>query len=166
MEAYLASLRLLSLPLGSIHVGIVRLFVAGLDRGVIVDREVAANGTQCRLLEELVLLDLIVHARDTHVGPQGHLPKTVSVEIELVREEGVEVFLHSQELLERQSILLLMQGRVAVLDLHPHDLHLEEVVLRVPLVPREERDGVHGILDAVCPEQVLRGLIVDVPVRP
>lgn len=46
----------------------------------------------------------------------------------------------------------------------PHALHLEQVVLGVPLVPREQRDGRLRRLHLARAQQVLGRLVIDVPV--
>mmetsp|Transcript_10321 Transcript_10321/g.26715 ORF Transcript_10321/g.26715 Transcript_10321/m.26715 type:complete len:295 (-) Transcript_10321:1831-2715(-) len=79
-------------------------FAAGLH---VEELDVDFDGVLGCSAEELVRIQLLLHAKHTHVGLKRRLPQAVVVEVELVLRNVTEVLEGFTELLQCTSILLL-----------------------------------------------------------
>mmetsp|Transcript_2416 Transcript_2416/g.8135 ORF Transcript_2416/g.8135 Transcript_2416/m.8135 type:complete len:394 (-) Transcript_2416:1024-2205(-) len=189
-------LRTVLLPLVGCHLRHALLFLLCLSLPplcwrVVVQPQVAPQGSPSALGVERVSIDLIFELQHVEVGPQGHLPQAVAVEVELVLVHIIEVLQDVTVLVKgpahtlKISIRLFGQPQVRrpELVLVPDALHLVQVlqalerirlllllllvVLGIPgkvILGEEHRERVR-LVDIPGAELVLDRVAVEVPVR-
>jgi hypothetical protein len=137
-------------------------FLCLLRDRIIVQLDQFGNGLGCRFQEIDCIVDLILRLYSLKVPPDCILPESKSMELELVIDNILEMFLDHVEMSQPHRKHAVPPATPTHLNLKPHRLQLQDCGLAA--FPHEQLIEFLGPVDPAGPQSILDALVVEIAI--